>query len=163
MVSWKSADVLVFIADGSGESPSYLFSSYSAGWVVRSFTDISSIDLSIKYFLPIIEVNSWILGTSSLGTSMFGLSGSFPPFPFAGGAAFLTFGSAAFFFASSAYLSSSAFFSFSHFFKASYSSLSCAYWVFFSYNYLILSLSFSGNLLNIDKVLYSNSSKKKSI
>ena len=156
-------DVLVFIAEGSRESPSYLFSSYSAGWVVRSFTDISSIDLSIKYFLLIIEVNSWILGISSFWTSMFSLSGSFHPFPFSGGAAFLAFGSAEFFFASSAYLSSSAFFSFSHFFKASYSSLSCAYWVFFSYNYLILSLSFSGNLLNIDKVLYSNSSKKKSI
>jgi hypothetical protein len=124
---------------------------------------MSSIDLSIKYFLPIIEVNSKILGTSSFGTSIFGLSGSFPPFPFDGGAAFLAFGSAAFFFASSAYLSSSAFFSSSHFFKASYSNLSYAYWVSFSYNNFILSLSSSGNLLNILSVLYSNSSKNKSI
>jgi|APCry1669189534_1035231.scaffolds.fasta_scaffold345681_1 hypothetical protein len=94
---------------------------------------------------------------------MFGLSGSLPPFPFAGGAAFLAFGSAAFFFASSAYLSSSAFFSSSHFFKASYSNLSYACWVSFSYSCLILSLSSSGNLLKIDKVLCSNSSKNKSI
>ena len=64
-------------------------------------------------------MNSYILGTSSLGTSIFGLSGSLPPLPFAGGAAFFAFGSAAFFFASSACFNSSAFFSSSHFFNAS--------------------------------------------
>lgn len=125
--SWSSADVLVFIADGSGESPSYLFSSCSAGYVCKSFTAISSTDLSIKYFFPIIEVYSRIFGTSSFGTSIFGLSGSFPPFPFAGGGAFFALGSAAFFFASSACFSSSAFFSSSHFLKASASNLSYAY------------------------------------